>query len=570
MAMNWNRQQQLTTTLFIGAILLLLTLAAGSIISGLRQVNDNDRLTSLRGTYELSHGILQGLVDAETGVRGFVITNDPAYLEPYYSGIAHVGRLTRIAREGDPILKDRRNAEGKTLFELAEQRETIMANLIAVMNKDGRTAAQNALAGGAGKRAMDQVRDFIATVDEEVGRETTALSSAAETNTRFLSIFFAGSMVLSVLLSSAQFWLFRGEISRRGVVEADLNIRHRQMALISQLSDSLHSSNSRDESYQVIETFARDILAGTSGTLYVYNNSRDQLHRAAAWGEGKRDIADHFGPDECWALRRGKMHVSAAAGGHINCHHITVNPGHAFVCLPITARGQTSGLLCMEASGTASNTLTDDVAASARNFADQLSLALVNIELRERLQNMAIRDPLTELYNRRFMDEALARELALAQRKGGKLCIAMLDIDHFKKVNDTYGHPAGDEILKLVARYLVSALRRSDFICRYGGEEMMLVLPDCDHAEGLEKAQMVCDGIRDLKIVIDGDELPSVTVSIGVAIFPDDGATRTDIVGNADQALYQAKRGGRNRVVMANADSSDAPAEAKAHLPAAD
>jgi diguanylate cyclase (GGDEF)-like protein len=188
----------------------------------------------------------------------------------------------------------------------------------------------------------------------------------------------------------------------------------------------------------------------------------------------------------------------------------------------------------------------------ARNFVDQLSLALVNIELRERLQNMAIKDPLTELYNRRFLDEALARELLIAERKRAKVCVAMIDIDHFKKVNDTYGHPAGDAILKQVARYLVGMMRRSDIVCRYGGEEMLVVMPDCDLNEGAKKANALRDGIKALTLRSDGVEIPSITASIGVAVYPDHATDRVELVSAADQALYQAKRTGRDRVVLAD------------------
>lgn len=563
--MNWSRQKQITTMLFAGGIALLLILGVASIFVGLRQVADSRRLDELRNTYEISHGILQGLVDAETGVRGYIITADPGYLEPYYAGISHVAYLLRNAGDKNNALNLGRSPEGKSIIELIEEREAIMQHLIGVMHERGRAAAHTTLSEGAGKRAMDQVRTFFAELDEHVARETTTLSEAAQTNTKFLSVFFSGSMMLAVMLSIAQFTMFRREISRRGRSEIDLSLRHRQMALVSQLADSLHSSNSREESYGVIETFAHDILVGTAGALYVYNNSRDQLHRAATWGGAAEDINEHFGPDECWALRRGKIHTSSEASGHVQCQHVTMSPGVSFVCLPITARGQTSGLLCLE--GRDGNIVSDEMIASARNFADQLSLALVNIELRERLQNMAIRDPLTELYNRRFMDEALSRELAIAQRKSSKLCIAMLDIDHFKRFNDTYGHPAGDEVLKQVGRYLITSLRRSDFVCRYGGEELMLVLPDCDLSEGREKAQGVCDGIRALVVTAGGSELPSVTVSIGVAAFPRNGATRIELVANADQALYQAKREGRDRVILATAEDGASGAE---HRSAAD
>src|SRR5262249_41926829 len=140
-----------------------------------------------------------------------------------------------------------------------------------------------------------------------------------------------------------------------------------------------------------------------------------------------------------------------------------------------------------------------------------------------------------------FLDEALQRELLVAERKRTKVCVALIDIDHFKKVNDTYGHPAGDAILKQVARHLLGTMRRSDIVCRYGGEELLLVMPDCELDEGVKKANAVREGIRIMTLRSDGIEIPSVTVSIGVAVFPEHARDRVDLVACADQALYRAK-----------------------------
>lgn len=193
----------------------------------------------------------------------------------------------------------------------------------------------------------------------------------------------------------AQFLMFRREIVRRGRVEIDLQSRQKQIALISQLADSLHSSNSRDESYEVIQAFAGEILAGTSGCLYVYSYSRDQLNRAAQWGLDAVNPGqvDHFTPDECWGLRRGKTNVMSSVSGHVHCRHVRTETPLSYLCLPIAGRGQTSGLLYLQSSDPRGEAAFAPVMMPARSFADQLSLALVNIELRERLQNMAIKDP---------------------------------------------------------------------------------------------------------------------------------------------------------------------------------
>ena len=480
-------------------------------------------------------------------------TGNPDYLQPYYSGIDRITQLLPPVG-ADPILVNATSPQGNKLPNLIRERERIMAELIVVLREQGLEEARAAVMPGEGKQVTDEIRRTLGDLNARLNVESRAISAAAQSSAVLLSSLLFISLLLATLLSVAQFLLFRREITRRGAVEADLESRHKQIALISNLSDSLHSSNSRDESYAVISAFARDILAGTSGCLYVYNNSRDQLYRAATWGLDciNPGLLEYFTPDECWALRRGKVSIVSTVDGHVHCKHVTTDTPFSYMCIPITARGQTSGLLYLQSPDPRGEAAFAGVMMLARNFVDQLSLALVNIELRERLQNMAIKDPLTELYNRRFLDEALSRELLIAERKRVKVCVAMIDIDHFKKVNDTYGHPTGDAILKQVARYLVGMMRRSDIVCRYGGEEMLVVMPDCDLAEGAKKANALREGIKALTLRSDGVEIPSVTASIGVALYPDHATDRVELVAAADQALYQAKRTGRDRVVLAD------------------
>jgi diguanylate cyclase (GGDEF)-like protein len=555
--MTWALKNRITTGLFVAGIALLLGLAAAAVVFGLRTISYNERLHGLQQEYALAHGILQSLVDAETGVRGYLITGDPAYLEPYHAGLDNLARLRAEAEHTEAaMLFGPQAATDKDLASMITQRQSVMQNLIDTVQQEGVAAAQKDLAEGPGKRLTDEIRRQIGLIDQKIAMDSERIADQVETGAQFLSGLLSGSMGLAILMSSAQFWLFRREIRQRGAVEVHLQEQHRQIALLSRLADSLHASNSRAESYQMIEAFAQELLAGdpgqpTSGCLYVYNHSRDQLARVASWGAGETlpGVA-YFMPDDCWGLRRGKLHLGSAIAGQIDCPHVKgQSDSLPYLCLPITARGQSSGLLYLEARA-----LTDPLQRArwlelVGHFADQLSLALVNIELRERLENMAIRDALTDLYNRRFMDEALARELLLAQRNESKLAIALMDIDHFKKMNDTYGHQAGDEVLKQVARYLNAAIRRSDFVCRYGGEELMLLLPGCDLAEGVAKAEEIRNGIASLPLSMAGQSLPFITISIGVAAYPLQGQSASELLAQADHALYEAKRTGRNRVM---------------------
>ncbi len=169
---------------------------------------------------------------------------------------------------------------------------------------------------------------------------------------------------------------------------------------------------------------------------------------------------------------------------------------------------------------------------------------------REILREQSIRDPLTDLFNRRFLDESLDRELARARRDGVPLALLMIDIDHFKRLNDTYGHPAGDEVIRRLGNLLRCGARGGDLPCRYGGEEFLLVLPNMTAETAAGRAEQWRAAFASERVRV-GESVIQSTASIGVAIFPWHGDCRATLIHAADEALYAAKRGGRNRVVVA-------------------
>jgi diguanylate cyclase (GGDEF)-like protein/PAS domain S-box-containing protein len=168
------------------------------------------------------------------------------------------------------------------------------------------------------------------------------------------------------------------------------------------------------------------------------------------------------------------------------------------------------------------------------------------------LREQSVRDHLTGLFNRRYMEETLERELLRASRKGLSLGIIMLDVDDFKQFNDTYGHAAGDAILRELSNLLLKHVRGEDIACRYGGDEFIIVLPDSSRAVTCERAERLCEHARHLNIQFEGYTLEAVTLSLGVAVFPENGSSGAAVLKAADDALYRAKREGRSRVVVAN------------------
>lgn len=180
------------------------------------------------------------------------------------------------------------------------------------------------------------------------------------------------------------------------------------------------------------------------------------------------------------------------------------------------------------------------------------------MEANEALRDQAIRDPLTGLYNRRYMEEMLERETLRAVRADQGLGVLMLDLDHFKNFNDTYGHDAGDTILRESAAFLLKSVRAEDIVCRFGGEEFIVILPVADLKVTQARADRIRSKLRELPVLHQGQSLGMVTVSIGVAELPQHGTSRKELIEAADAALYRAKREGRDRVVVAEAPTAEA------------
>jgi diguanylate cyclase (GGDEF)-like protein len=266
-------------------------------------------------------------------------------------------------------------------------------------------------------------------------------------------------------------------------------------------------------------------------------------------------------PDECWALRRGQPHRSYEAPGLI-CPHAKVesNGGKAGrLCVPLIAQGEVLGLLSMErdADGKAAGALDPDPEHVAMLIAEQMALSLSNMRLRETLQHQSIVDPLTGLFNRRYLDETLRRELARAKREALPLSIIVLDVDHFKRINDEFGHDAGDAVLRSLGSEIKRYVRDSDVACRFGGEEFVLLLPGCDKQTTAQRSKVLLNTIRAMDVPRASQSIGPITASLGVATFPEDGTEADALIQVADRAMYTAKRSGRNRVVVAGATGAE-------------
>jgi diguanylate cyclase (GGDEF)-like protein len=217
--------------------------------------------------------------------------------------------------------------------------------------------------------------------------------------------------------------------------------------------------------------------------------------------------------------------------------------------MPLQGQGQVLGLFHIAVEVNPQNRRPERVVERRlRAMADRVGPALANLKLRDALREMALRDGLTGLYNRRYLEDAMNRELLRAERNRTAVSVIMIDIDHFKRFNDKFGHAAGDFVLNAVARTVTTCTRASDIACRYGGEELAIVLSEADLQCARDRAEQIRLAIRDIDLNRLGQTLPPPTASFGVAVYPEDGVTPADLLKAADRALYRAKQEGRDRV----------------------
>jgi diguanylate cyclase (GGDEF)-like protein/PAS domain S-box-containing protein len=346
----------------------------------------------------------------------------------------------------------------------------------------------------------------------------------------------------------------------------ELEQRGGEMAILAQLGELLQSCESLDEAYAVIAGVAEPLFAGDAGALYALAASRITTEAVAAWGNPP-PTRTVFAPTECWALRRSRLHVVREAEPELKCAHVEEPISAGLLCAPLAAQSETLGLLHVQVrrriAGRARAAQLADRERLVKTVGEQLALALANIQLRGTLREQSLRDPLTGLFNRRYMEESLDREVRRAAREGYALGVLMADLDGFKHLNDAFGHAAGDEVLRRVGRFLEAAIRGGDIACRFGGEEFVVILPKASVDEIQRRAEALREGIKLLQQDEPTPLYPTATVSIGVAAYPDHGTSVAELLLAADSAMYRAKTLGRDRVVVAG-DSEGRPIEISA------
>jgi len=326
---------------------------------------------------------------------------------------------------------------------------------------------------------------------------------------------------------------------------ADETERMRQTAILGELSQALQGCINSAELAELVARSAVALFPGSGGALLL-KTAADMVELHHAWGGSSHQEA--FPPQDCWALRIGHPY-RAQQRGAAPCAHLLEK--HADdICLPLIANSEILGVLHLSRLG--GNVMEAGIPRAAESLAERTAIAISVIRRAERLQILATRDALTGLYNRRFMEEALTIEQSRAERRGSSIGLMMVDVDYFKRFNDTFGHDAGDAVLRGIGQLLPRAMREGDMPCRYGGEEFAVILPGADLAQTRQRAEAIRTAIERWKPQHEGHSFEQVTVSIGIAAFPLNGNSWQAALKAADEALYAAKRGGRNQVAAAD------------------
>jgi diguanylate cyclase (GGDEF)-like protein len=524
--------------------------------------SDNDLLAQSRAELPAQQrldDILTSMRDAETAQRGFVITGNDAFLEPYERARRTLPSALHDAKE-----LARTDAERASVWRIARVAELKMAELdetILLRRRTGFEATERVVSSLRGKQYMDELRQLVAAEDArgKARRDALRVELLARSGRSFTvslaatacNILVLGALLLIVMrmlrarrAAAAQLETQAGQLTEA----VALTTRHnRELKLVAELLRAVEAVPSLPDAGPVIARSMPKLLPGVAGTLFLLrDDDANMLDRHTQWGTPS-DQPLAIDIESCWALRHGARYRTAGYDDPACAHYrAPADETAGRLCIPLVTHDELVGMLHVE--GLACGPGEDEQERLAVTVAEQLALALGNARLRETLRRQSVLDPLTGLFNRRHFDAALKRELARARRKEVPVSLVLVDIDHFKRVNDEYGHAVGDAVLRTIAQQLRLGIREGDIACRYGGEEMVLLLPECTAIDAGVRAEAIRIALGGIKPNAEGEGPERITASFGVAAYPVHAQDAEARFWAADKALYRAKEHGRDRV----------------------
>lgn len=566
-ALTRTRGRQAVT--FTVAIAVLLAVAALMVWRAQQYVLGNAWVTHTMQVLLASEIVHSRSRTVESDARAYRLTDRQALLSEYAANKAlldgDIRHLKRLLREdAEPL------AIAERIEVLAAKRLEHLDALIALQLAEGAIAARESelntnASGHALMRELETELEHL-SAEQQDRLDARQLETARHTGWLITLIIIGMLLPIGMLL-----------LLRRGLVQEanhsdtmekaatlqsrqlqvsleNLNLLSEHRRILNTYTGMLQSCQDLDEALHSTRAVLHQLIPGAHGGLYRMRASQNLLERVGDLSEEADDSEPLFSPGQCWALRRGQPYHVQEGSALPLCPHMGEAVLHVgdsdSLCIPLTAQGQMLGLLQIRL-----NTGQDDESwrINASTVAEQLSLCIANLELRETLRQQSLRDQLTGLYNRRYLEENLRRELSRCLRRGLPFSVIMLDVDHFKRFNDQHGHAAGDALLAAVGQVLLQSTRTDDIACRYGGEEFLLALPETSHEDALLRAEQIRQRIANTTVQHMHVTYGPATASLGVASAPPLGYDQDALQQSADQALYRAKHGGRNRVQSAHA-----------------
>ena len=477
--------------------------------------------------------------------------------------------------EDAPVMLWQTDQEGGIIFSNAKWKQFIGANKVA---KEGGNAWYEALHPDDRKHCLETFRDAF------IRRDTFEMEYRLKRiDGEYRHILDTGEPYLDTNKEFAGFIGSSTDITERKDFEEQLQRSHSdmqqynaEMKIINKLNSYLQVCRTLEETHPILYTYAQELFPSCSGSIYLLNENKTVVESVVTWGENTDIQIPVITTDDCWSLRQGKNHNVHDTHHGLLCKHLTECPENGYTCVPIIAQSEMVGMLHLQFPQFEGDLNQEDITRKveakqrlANMTADNLALALVSLKLREALEIQSIRDPLTQLYNRRYMEETLDREYSRCSRAGTDLGVIILDIDHFKSYNDVHGHDAGDAVLIEATKMISEKLRAGDVACRFGGEEFVLILPGAPLHVLEQRAELIHDDLTQLKINHQGKTLKPVTVSIGISCYPKHADSPKALIKAADVALYEAKETGRNKTVVAGSLNCRANDKTQAKIAAA-
>jgi diguanylate cyclase (GGDEF)-like protein len=516
--------------LVLGAVAII---AASVWLAGSRQRSAADRALS---EAQAADQMLVAMLDQEAGLLGYANTGDEELLRRYRGGLVRFEQAIAAAEEGAPAGElDERAA-------IAAQRRLgrrwrDLAETLLVAQPDVRESARSALEPRL-NRVMDRFRRVNADFKADLRAERDSNQSSATT------LAVALILVLSLLFGTLGYVLFERRARRE----------ERRRRLHSRFSQVLQLARTEEEAYSVVKEYLEALIPGADTTVLNRNSSANRLEPRTHVASDSRLKLENVDPQACMAIRGGRTYERRSGAEDLMTCEVCGQLGRDVTCVPSLVGGEVIGSVLIEHPGHLGAVEADEASASIAEAAPVIS-NLRNLAIAEL---RASTDGLTGLPNQRAVQVNLRRMSAQALRSGFPLAAIMFDLDHFKRINDTYGHAKGDQVLATVGQVTAGAIRASDFAGREGGEEFVVLLPATDR----EQAAIVAENLRKAIALIQiADVDREITASFGVAALPDDSTEPDGLLRCADRALYTAKSRGRNRVELVESRTPATPAD---------